>query len=478
MQNDFAQPHLTRLCATALCVLLCGQTWSAPPNFRDHIFPILKQHCLNCHNADESEADLDLSTFGSLGTGSSGGPVVVAGSPGKSSLYLAVSHDEDYAAMPPESPKIPDQQLKLIHDWIAGGLLEKTGGKSQLRDVSFDVSAGSMRRPPQPAFPGRIANSPVPMTNSVPPIIALAASPWANVVAASGYRQVLLFGSSSGSAENWKRLGVLPFPEGDVHDLRFSANGSLLVVAGGIGARSGRVAVFDVNTGKRIATLADEFDIVLSADISADHQYVAIGTPKRMVKIFSIADGELLHRIKKHTDWVTVVRFSPDGKQLASADRNGGIHVWETETGGILYTLDEHKMRVNTLGWRSDGKYLASGAEDGKFVLWDMKDGWATRSIDAHSQKSKSRYSRRTGVLDLAFGNDGSILSSGRDRSAKLWKLDGKRVATADDLSSLPSSVAFVGDGSWVAIGGLDGSLSLRKTADLNEVGVLQRAKP
>ena len=96
-------------------------------------------------------------------------------------------------------------------------------------------------------------------------------------------------------------------------------------------------------------TLGDEYDIVLSADISADHSYVAIGTPAKLVKIFSTRTGKLVHRIKKHTDWVTVVRFRPDGKQLATADRNGGIHVWETESAGIVYTLDEHKVKVTAL---------------------------------------------------------------------------------------------------------------------------------
>ena len=112
---------------------------AAPPNFQDHILPILKKHCLNCHNADEAEADLDLSTFAATETGSSGGKVVVPGSPNKSSLFLAISHDENVAAMPPESPKIPAEQIILVSEWIAGGLLPSADGKSQLRDVSFSV---------------------------------------------------------------------------------------------------------------------------------------------------------------------------------------------------------------------------------------------------------------------------------------------------------------------------------------------------
>lgn len=429
------------------------------PNYQDNIQPILKQHCLNCHNSDDAEAGLDLSTFAGIEKGSSGGKVVVPGSPNKSSLFLAVSHDENYAAMPPESPKIPTNQITLIGEWIAGGLLPSADGKSQLRDVAFSVSAGSMSRPDKPAFPTALPKIRRATTNAVPPVVALAASPWANVIAASGYRQVLLYGAGQDKDSEWSAIGALPFPEGDIHDLRFSRNGELLIAAGGIGARSGKVAVFDVTTGKRIATLADEYDIVLSADISSDHKYVAIGTPARMVKIFSTENGKLQHRIKKHTDWVTVVRFSPDGSQLASADRNGGVHVWETQSAGIVYTLIEHKVKVTALSWRPDGQLLASAAEDGKFVLWDMKDGWATRSITAHADKAVSRYSRRTGVLDVAFAVDGQLLTVGRDRTVRLWKTNGTRAAQATLQTSLPLRARFVAGGTQIAVGDLNGQL-------------------
>lgn len=431
---------------------------AAPPNFQEHVLPIFKKHCVGCHNADESEAGLDLSSSKAALAGSSGGSVLKAGLSDSSPLYLSVTHHEDYPAMPPEKPKLADADLKTIREWIAGGLIATAGGKSNLREVTFDISAGSMQRPEEPAFPESLPDVPLASTRVSPPVLAMACSPWAKLVAVSGHHQVLLYGAqdSSGKLEH---VGTLPFPEGDIHDLRFSRNGDLLIAAGGIGAESGKVVVYDVKTGGRIATLGDEYDIVLSADISADHKYVAIGTPAKLVKIFSTRTGELVHRIKKHTDWVTVVRFSPDGKQLATADRNGGIHVWETESAGIVYTLDEHKVKVTALSWRVDGKLLASAAEDGKFVLWDMKDGWATRSITAHAAKARTRYSRRTGVLDIAFATDGRILTVGRDRLLRLWNPDGSPTSEVAEHSTLPLRAQFLSSGQLIATGTFDGQL-------------------
>ena len=457
--------NLNISCTTLLALVLTAcaipAVQAAPPNYEDDVRPILKKHCLSCHNADKKENGLDLSSFKSVQLGSSGGAVVKAGLPKTSPLYLAISHHEDYAPMPPNKPKLAAPTLKKIHDWIAGGLLATAGGKSQLREVAFNISAGSMKRPKNPAFPTILDPQPIAKTVSAPAILALACSPWSNLIASSGHRQVLLFGNETSVSGELQYLGALPFPEGDIHDIRFSRNGELLVVAGGIGADSGNVAVFEVRSGKRIATLGDEYDIVLSADITADHKYVAVGTPAKLVKVYSTKDGKLVHRIKKHTDWVTVVRFSPDGQQLASADRNGGIHIWEMPAAGILYSLSEHKTKVTSLSWRQDSKVLASGAEDGHFILWDMKDGWATRSIPAHVGKARSRYSRRSGILDIQFAHDGQLITTGRDHSLRSWKADGSSAAKAVDTMSLPLSNAISPDGQHAFIGGFDGTIQI-----------------
>ncbi len=106
-----------------------------------------------------------------------------------------------------------------------------------------------------------------------------------------------------------------------------------------------------------------------------------------------------------------------------------------------------------------DGKLLASAAEDGKFVLWDMKDGWATRSITAHAAKARTRYSRRTGVLDIAFATDGRILTVGRDRLLRLWNPDGSPTSEVAEHSTLPLRAQFLSSGQLIATGTFDGQL-------------------
>lgn len=260
-------------------------------------------------------------------------------------------------------------------------------------------------------------------------------------------------------------IGTLPFPEGDVHDLQFSRDGELLIAAGGQGAFSGKVAIFDIRSGERRATVADEDDIVLSADITADHRFVAIGTPEKRVKLFSATDGRLLHTISKHTDWVTVVRFSPDGKLLATGDRNGGIHVWESENAGIVYALSEHKARITGLSWSADGQVLISGGADGRFVLWNMKDGFPVIAAAPHAvRREPFRYTRLTGILDVACANDGRFITTGRDRTLRWWNSDGTAIGEIRDLEALPTQAVFSRDGKHVVTGDLKGNLQIWDT--------------
>ena len=45
-------------------------------NYNDHVLPIFRNSCLNCHNPDKKKAGLDLSTFQGSLQGSENGKVV------------------------------------------------------------------------------------------------------------------------------------------------------------------------------------------------------------------------------------------------------------------------------------------------------------------------------------------------------------------------------------------------------------------
>ena len=113
--------------------------------------------------------------------------------------------------------------------------------------------------------------------------------------------------------------GVLPYEEGQIYDVKFSRDGSIVLAAGGINGKTGNVVLWNVKSGKRLTELSPDFDTTLTADMSSDRKYLATGSSDKLAKIFS-SNGDLIHSIKQHSEWVTNVSISPDGVLVASGD--------------------------------------------------------------------------------------------------------------------------------------------------------------
>lgn len=450
----------------ALMAVCLGGTVTGPlavdaaPTYEDDIKPVLRSKCLGCHNVDEANAGLDLSTFAGVMKGGSSGPAVVAGRPDSSTLYRAVTHMDGVEPMPPDSGRLPDDMIRLFNDWIRGGLLERTGATSHLAGVTAIDPTKLAKTGNLPAImPGPLAIR-KPVATVRPPLPqAIAASPTAPLLAVSGHEQVLLYGVAEADG-GLTLLGCLPFPEGTIHSLRFSRSGALLVAGGGRGAHSGRAVVYNVAKGTRVAEAGDLVDVVLCTDIDASQRFVALGGPTKVVEVIDLATGASRHRITRHTDWITAVAFSPDGSMLATGDRSGGIHVWETGSGAIVFSLTEHKQRITDLEWRADGQAVASVADDGNLILWNMKDGWPAANVAAHAGKASSRYTRATGVLACEFRPDGGLVTVGRDGFLRSWSTAGAKEHETRVTDPLPISVAWLGD-ETVAVGGIGGGIEL-----------------
>jgi len=385
-------------------------------NYTDHVLPIFRAKCGTCHSAGQAKGGLVLENFGASMTGGASGPVIEAGDLEGSRLWALVTHKEQ-PAMPPKEPKLPDEMLAVIQKWIEGGALENKDSQPKIKkkaSMTLSTTGISTDKPEgPPPMPENLSTEPLTLSPRGNAVTALAASPWAPLAAVSGHRQVLLY-----NLEDFTLAGVLPFPEGTVHVLRFSRNGSLLLAAGGRGGQSGRAIVFDVKTGKRVFEIGAEPEVVLGADISPNHGQIALGGPKKMVRVYSTTDGELMFEMKKHTDWVTNIEFSPDGVLLASGDRSNGLVVWEANTGREFYVLNGHTAAITGLSWRADANLLASSSEDTTIKLWEMNNGTQVKTWGAHGG----------GAAAVQFLRDGRLVSNGRDRVSKMWDQNGAAV--------------------------------------------------
>jgi hypothetical protein len=438
---------------------------SAPPvNFEDHVAKILTKNCAQCHGEGKQKAGLDFSSYSSLMKGGSGGPAVVAGRSSASSLVQVLIREDAAERMPPDADPLPADAIALIRQWIDTGLRENAGSSAAaMRTLGFTPSGNAA--PAQdgpPPLPEKLPAVKRPQTLRPLPVLSLASSSRAALAAVSGYGFVELLQPDSRTS-----LGDLPFAEGEPHVLRFSRSGKRLLVAGGSPVETGVAALYDVVSGKRLASVGNEPDAIQAADLSPDERRVALGCTSRLVKVYSTENGKLLYSLDKHTDWVTAVAFSPDGKFLVTGDRGGNLHLWDAASGGVLLPLAEHKAAIRALAWRSDSGVVASCGEDGLIVWWDVSDGFpVVIKANAHPPNRPPGVTGKlaNGVLDCAFGPKGELVTCGRDRTVKLWDARGaekKSFSLPEDVLArvFPTRVVLSFDGSHLLAGDSAGHL-------------------
>lgn len=450
------------------CALATGSIANAQEKvtYQDHVMPILENACLNCHNPDEAKGGLDLSSFGAMMSGGSGGAVAEPGNPEGSRIYTLMAHIEE-PYMPPMKPKSDDKTLAVIKNWIAGGMLDtkdSVAKKSDKPQVDMTVEVGS-GKPAVVAMPSpHLLLEPEVVTERGSAITAIATSPWAPLVAIGGQKQVILYNS-----DNFDMVGIFAFPEGFPQALSFSRNGSLLLAGGGRGGKSGKAVAWDVNTGERVIEVGREFDTALAADISPSQGLVTLGGPGRNIKIFDTRTGEQLHSIKKHPDWLMEVEYSPDGVLFVSGGRTGGLFVWEAESGIEFYDLKEHQKAITGISWRGDSNVVAACSEDGQVSLWEMQNGKQIKKWAAHGG----------GALAVHFSPDGSkIVSCGRDNRVKIWDINGALQKEITGFTDVVTAVTFTHDSKKVISGDWTGSLKVWDAATGGELGQLQSNPP
>jgi mono/diheme cytochrome c family protein len=187
----------TRFLAPAVALLAAAAPALADaknPTFDKDVLPVLRQHCVGCHGADKQRGGLSVATFPAAMQGGSSGVVVTPGDPDKSRLFTLAAHKEE-PKMPPKADKIPDAQLAVVRLWIEQGARENAASKAAAPakpkvDIGLKAAArGKPDGPPPMPLPGKLPTEPAVRSRRPNAVLALAASPWAPLVAVGGQKQ-------------------------------------------------------------------------------------------------------------------------------------------------------------------------------------------------------------------------------------------------------------------------------------------------
>jgi WD40 repeat protein len=422
--------------------------------YRD-IRRIFQQHCQGCHQPAKAQGGYVMTNHAALlEKTASGEPGLLPGKPESSLLVSQITvHDGKPPAMPKARDPLSNHDVDLIKKWIAAGAKDDT-----------------------PASAREVADTEHPPQYTLPPVItSLDYSPDGNILAVSGYHEVLLH-----SADGSSLLGRLIGLSERIESVAFSPDGKLLAATGGDPGRFGEVQIWDVARTKLKLSVPATFDTIYGASWSPDGTKVAFGCTDNTLRAIDAKTGKQVLYQGAHSDWVLNTVFSADGSHLVSVSRDRSMKLIEVPTQRFVdnitsITPGALKGGLIALARRPKTDELLAGGADGVPKIYRMHRQ-KKRVIGDDFNLIRAFEPMPGRIFSTRFSAEGNRLVAGSSFEgrgyARVYQVaDGKLISTLSGQRGGVFCVAYRPDGREVASAGFDGVVRINDP----ETGTLLR---
>ncbi|GMF09661.1 unnamed protein product [Phytophthora lilii] len=162
-------------------------------------------------------------------------------------------------------------------------------------------------------------------------------------------------------------------------------------------------------------------------------------------------DDVAADKVKTDNDrCILALAASSDGKFLASGGRDKLVRVWDAEKGELQESFSGHRDAISALAFRLRSHSLFSGSLDRSIKHWNLTEMGYVETLFGHQSEVNG--------LDSLYKE--RVVSCGRDRSVRMWKIPEETQLVFYGNSGSMDCVKMVTDEYYVT-GGDDGSLSL-----------------
>lgn len=418
------------LAAAALAISL----HAAEVSYYSEVVPILKKSCTGCHHPGKLKGELDLTTHAAFKKGGKHGPSFKEGDPKNSNVIEEISGKEP--SMPKEGDPLTTAEIALIERWIAEGAKDDT--------------------PENKRNPYKITEPP---TYNAPGVIAsIAYSPDGEILAVSGYHEVLLH-KSDGSALIARLIGDSP----RIESVAFSKDGKRLAASGGAPSVFGEIQIWDVEKHTLIRAIQISSDSIYGVSFSPDGSQLACGGADKSVRLYNVADGKELFKFDNHSDWVFGTTFSVDGKRVLSGSRDQSMKLITAANAQFIDDINKHLDNVICIARHPKEDIIAYGGELGGVRAYKMQEnqGRTAANNDVNLVRNYERYPAP--VHAACWTPDAAHLAiGGASDEIRLYKTsDGVRVATIKGFAGATFTLAAHPTKPLLAAGGFDGKLRI-----------------
>ena len=419
-----------------------------PVDFAGEIYPLLKQNCLACHHAKESEGGLNLESHESMLKGGDTGPAVVAKDVAASLLLTRAAGSEE-PLMPPEdntvgAKPLTPEQLGLLKLWIEQGAV---GGEAKTEQS--------------------IAWQPIP--ESVRTIYALAVSPDSQTLACGRGNRVAIHDLKTGQQVGQLVDASLESTSGKnaadvdmIQSIAFSPDGRRIATGG---FRSVRLW-----HRKPLAASDESTPLATAAGLIAtnpDNTQTALVNAIGDIEIWDLVGNKRLHTLAGHAEPITGLDWASGADRLVSCDTAGNLFIWQPSTGNVIAQM-ESSTSLNHMVVSHDGNSIAAIDVDNKVRCWRWTDKLQTAELEAAkpiADATALRFISKPAPMLIISSETAGVMLVGLG--------DGKLVREIDHVGPV-DALAVSPDGGQLATGGRDGKTRLWKTESGEPIRTLE----
>ena len=177
----------------------------------------------------------------------------------------------------------------------------------------------------------------------------------------------------------WQRRRTITLPVQAVYDGPASSPDGSRYVTCGI---DGTVRLWDLGSGRELATLAAHAHAAFSCSFSHDGRQILSSGIDGLVKVWDV-DARRLVATLPHGGSILRGRFSPDDQRVATIGGDGRVKVWHVATGSLIASLDDpFAIGGNIALFSRDGRRFITAREPFTIVVTkDLSAGVAPRRL-------------------------------------------------------------------------------------------------